>query len=93
MISEGSQTEFRLALVQTPVALNESNRGEISWMCASANMAVYAINMTKVEVNGNLVTLQPGSSQLFSENKDDKKGHWKWNLWCTPVKAKNMNID
>ena len=31
-------------------------------------MAIYAIEMTKLEVNGNLVTLQPGSSQLFSEN-------------------------
>ena len=37
-------------------------------MCASANMANYAIKMTKFEVNGNLVMLQPGSSQLFSEN-------------------------
>ena len=31
-------------------------------------MAIHAIEMTKLEVNGNLVTLQPGSSQLFSKN-------------------------
>ena len=37
-------------------------------MCASAKMVIYAIKMTKLEVNGNLVTLQSGSSQLFSEN-------------------------
>ena len=24
---------------------------------------------------------------------DDKKGFWKWNLWCTPVKALNMDTD
>ena len=39
-------------------------------MCASSYMAVYAIEMTKIEVNGKLATLQPQSSQLFSENKD-----------------------
>ena len=39
-------------------------------MCASSNIAVYAIEMTKLEVNGNLVTQQPGSSQLFDEKED-----------------------
>ena len=24
---------------------------------------------------------------------DDKKGHWKGNLWCTPVKIHNMDTD
>ena len=31
-------------------------------------MVLYAIEMATLEVNGNLVTLQPGSSQLFSKN-------------------------
>ena len=65
--SERSQTELRLGLVQIPVALDESNEGEIFWMCASSNMAVYAIEMMKLKVNGKLVTLQPGISQLFDE--------------------------
>ena len=39
-------------------------------MCASSNMTVYAIEMTKLEVNGKLVTLQPGSSELFDEKED-----------------------
>ena len=39
-------------------------------MCASANMAICAIEMTKLEVNGNLVMLQPRSSQHFSDNDD-----------------------
>ena len=69
-IGEKNRTELRLGLVQIPVALDESNRGEIFWMCASSNMSVYAIEMTKLEVNGKLVTLQPGSSQHFSENND-----------------------
>ena len=56
--------------MQIPVALDESNGSEIFWMCASSNMAVYAIEMTKLEVNGKLVTLQPVSSQLFSEKED-----------------------
>ena len=67
---EGSQTELRLGLVQIQVALDESNGGEICQMCSSSNMAIYAIEMTKLEVNGNLVMLQPESFQLFS-NKDD----------------------
>ena len=31
-------------------------------------MAIYAIEISKLQVNGNLVMLQPGSSQLFSLN-------------------------
>ena len=56
--------------MQIPVALGESNGGEIFWMYVSSNMAIYAIEMTRLEINGNLITLQPMSSQLFSE-KDD----------------------
>ena len=56
--------------MQILVALDESNGGENFSMCASSNMAVYAIEISKLEVNGNLVMLQPGSSQLFSEKKD-----------------------
>ena len=41
-----------------PVALDESNGGEIFLMCASSNMAVYAIEITRLEVIGKLVTLQ-----------------------------------
>ena len=59
---------MKLSLVQIPVVLDESNGSEIFWMCASANMAVYAMEMTKLVVNCNLVTLQPGSSKLFNEN-------------------------
>ena len=33
-------------------------------------MAIYAIWMTMYVVNGKLVTLQPGHSQLFSENDE-----------------------
>ena len=69
-ISEKGQIQLRLGLVQISVALDESNRSEIFRMCASSNMAAYAIEMTKLEVNGNLVTLQPRSSKFFSENKD-----------------------
>ena len=51
-IGEKNQTEFRLGLVQILFALDELNKGEIFWMCASSNMAVYAIEMTKLEVYG-----------------------------------------
>ena len=67
VIGENNRTDLRLNLVQIPVALDESNRGEIFWMCALSNMAVYAIKMMKLEVNGKLVTLQPRRSQLFDE--------------------------
>ena len=56
-IGEGSLTALRMGLVQIPVALNETNEGEIFWMCASANMAIYVIEMTKLELNGDLVML------------------------------------
>ena len=59
-IGEKSQTELRLGLVQIPVAFDESIRGEIFWMYASSKTALYAIEMTKFEVNGKLVTLQSG---------------------------------
>ena len=68
MIGE-NQTELRLELVQIKVALDESNKSEIVLMSASSNMAVYAIEMTKFEVNCKLVTLQPGSSQLFERTR------------------------
>ena len=51
-IDEKCQTELRLGLVLTPVVLGESNGGELFQMCASSNMAVYTIEMTKLEVNG-----------------------------------------
>ena len=69
-ISERRQTDVRLGLVQIQVALDQSNGGEIFWMCALFNMTIYAMKMTKLEVNGNMVMLQPGSSQHFCE-KDD----------------------
>ena len=65
-IDEGSRTVLTLDLVQIQVALDETNRGEISLMCVLANMAIYAIEMTKLEIKGNLGTLGQGSSQLFS---------------------------
>ena len=52
--------------VQIPVALDESNRGKIFQMFASSNMAIYAMEMTKLEVNDKLVLL--GCSQLFRKN-------------------------
>ena len=61
-------TEFRLGLVLIPVTLDEPNRGTIFGMCACEKMAIYAIEMTKIEVIGNLTALQPGSSKLFSKN-------------------------
>ena len=39
-------------------------------MCASSNMSIYSIMMTKLEFSGNLVMLQPGSSQLLNEIED-----------------------
>ena len=48
--------------------LNKSNVGEMIWICTSANIFIYVLEMTELEINDNLVTLQPGSSQLFSEN-------------------------
>ena len=56
--------------MQIRVTLDESNGGQVFWMCASSNMAVYAIDMMKVVVSSKLVTLQPGSSQLFDKEED-----------------------
>ena len=56
--------------MQIPVALDESNGGKIFWICASSNMAVYAIEMTKLEVSSKLVMLQLGNSQLFDDKED-----------------------
>ena len=70
LIGEVSQTGSTLGLVQIAVALDESNESEIFWICASANLAAYATEVAKLEVNGNMVTLQPASSQLFSEKED-----------------------
>ena len=50
-IGEGSQTELRLGMVKIPNVLDETNGGEIFQMCTSANMAIYVIEMTKLEVN------------------------------------------
>ena len=63
-IGEKSRTELRLGLVQCSVALDESNGDEIFCFITSSNMAIYAMEMTNLEVNGNLVTLQTGSFQL-----------------------------
>ena len=54
--------------MQIPVALDGTNEDEVFRMCASVNMAMYAIEMTKLELKCNLVALQAGSSELFSEN-------------------------
>ena len=70
VIGEKNQADLRLGLVQISVAFDESNRGEIFQMCASSNMTVYAIEMTRLEVNCKLVTLQSGSSQLFEYEED-----------------------
>ena len=59
---------MRPALVQDPVVIDETNGGELFQLCASASMFIYAIKKTKLEVNGNLVTLQPDGSQLLSKN-------------------------
>ena len=46
--------------MEIPVALDEINGSEIYWICASMDMAIYAIEMTKLEVNCNLVAFEPG---------------------------------
>ena len=56
--------------MKVSIALDESNGDEVFQMCASSNMSLYAIEMTKLEVNGNLVMLQTEKTQLFSK-KDD----------------------
>ena len=50
-IGGGSQTELKLGRVQISVKLDDTNGGEIFWMCASVNMAIYAREVTKLEVN------------------------------------------
>ena len=54
--------------MQEPVVIDETNGDELFQLCASASMLIYAIKKTKLEVNGNQVTLQPDSSQLLSKN-------------------------
>ena len=56
------RTKLRLGLIQIPVAIDGTNLGNIFRMCALVNMVNYAIEMTKFEVSGNLVALQPGCS-------------------------------
>ena len=53
-------------MAQISFVLEETYRGEIFWLCASINMAIYVIEikMTKFEVDGTLATFQPGGSQL-----------------------------
>ena len=55
-MGEGEKTEMMLGLMKAQVVLDCINGGEIFWMCASANMAIYAIEITKLEVNGYIVT-------------------------------------
>ena len=54
--------------MQVPAVFDGTNGGEIFWVCVSINMTSYAIEKMKLEVNDNLVSLEPGSSHLFSEN-------------------------
>ena len=61
------------SLVQISVALDGTNGGEIFMLCASANVAVYAIEMKKVEVNSKMVSLLPECYQLFSKNNNIAK--------------------
>ena len=42
---------------QIPFASGEANGGKIFWMCATFNIAIYAMEMIKLEVNGKLVEL------------------------------------
>ena len=37
-------------------------------MYASVNIAIYAIEIKNLEVSGDMIALQPGSSQSFHEN-------------------------
>ena len=41
--------------MQILVAIDETNGGELFQRCASANMAIYAVEMALLEVNGSLV--------------------------------------
>jgi hypothetical protein len=54
-INERSQTELRQGLVQSSATLDESNGGELLLIHAISNMAIYAIVMTKLEINDKLV--------------------------------------
>ena len=65
-IGEENMRELRLGLVRIPVALNETNESETFWMCPSAKMAIYAIAMTKLEVDSNLVIFS--EIDLFTKN-------------------------
>ena len=67
---EGSGTELKLGMEQIPFASGEPNGGKIFWMCATFNIAIYAMEMIKLEVNGKLVELQQGSFQLFNAKED-----------------------
>ena len=69
VIVKRGQTELRLGIVKIPVPLDESNGSGIFWIYALSNMTVCAIEITKLEVNVKLVTLQPRCSHFFSENK------------------------
>ena len=68
-VGERRKTELRLGLVQIPVALDATFVGEIFWMCASANMAINVIEMTKLEINCNLIALQPNVIMNYETNK------------------------
>ena len=54
---EKVRTALRPSLLLISVSLNWTNRGEIFRMCESENMAIHVIEMTKLEVSGNLVAL------------------------------------
>ena len=51
--------------MKIPVAPDGANESEIFRMCISGNMAIHAIEITTVQVSGNLVPLHPGSFNLF----------------------------
>ena len=67
-VGEWGRTELWLGLVQLLAALDGTYGDKIFWMYASANIAIYAIEMTELEVHGNLITLQQSNFQLFSKN-------------------------
>ena len=65
---ESTIIEYRRGLVVIPVALYRTNGGEVFRIFVSVSGAIFAIEMTKFEVNGNLIALQQDRIQLFSKN-------------------------
>ena len=72
-VSVKARIKFRLGLVQISIKVDKTSEGEIFRICASVNIAIKKIEMTKLEINENVAALQPGSSHFFSDDDDITK--------------------